>query len=462
VYEKLLAMVGYTPDEIRCQLPRIKKAFHKLGIDEEDIPIAEKRMESFFDLKLEGIRKMLRIFIEEAVALPLANEEKEAVLYAHFPPGPPDLFLAATMVSDRIYVGNPSEIIDFVLGAIFGKLDHILEAAEENGMIPGDAHCGRHQLLTGLYALKLIPVPDLSLSWSWFCDEATKADEFCHLRFHLPGRLMTIGRSMDNNVREEESPKRSFRYLTDEIRAAKKTLEDFIGRSISDDALYEAIHVKHRFWKSYFKICHLNGTAASQPLNITPLIYFWTIGNLSLREPQEAQNAIDLLYEELVERVNRGEGVVPAGAPRAMVPLVSLVDPGIVQMLEDQGIAIPYTEVNSVTSKRFWPETKDPCEEIASKFFKSPVSQSYRMRIDSVIEECRKWKIDGLFWYNHFSCRPTYTDSIMIVKAVKEELNIPAILIEGDAYDPRYYTKEQLRTRIEAFAEILKTTKSDR
>jgi len=145
-----------------------------------------------------------------------------------------------------------------------------------------------------------------------------------------------------------------------------------------------------------------------------------------------------------------------------MVPLVSLVDPGIVQMLEDQGIAIPYTEVNSVTSKRFWPETKDPCEEIASKFFKSPVSQSYRMRIDSVIEECRKWKIDGLFWYNHFSCRPTYTDSIMIVKAVKEELNIPAILIEGDAYDPRYYTKEQLRTRIEAFAEILKTTKSDR
>ena len=47
----------------------------------------------------------------------------------------------------------------------------------------------------------------------------------------------------------------------------------------------------------------------------------------------------------------------------------------------------------------------------------------------------------------------------MIIREVKERLKIPAILIEGDAYDPRYYTKEQLRTRIETFAEMLKTIK---
>ena len=143
-----------------------------------------------------------------------------------------------------------------------------------------------------------------------------------------------------------------------------------------------------------------------------------------------------------------------------MVPLVSLVNPGIIQMLENEGISVPHMEVNSVTPKKYWPEARNPCEEIAAKFFKSPITQSFRMRIESVIEACRKWKIDGLFWYNHFSCRPTYTDSIMIIKAVKERLKIPAILIEGDAYDPRYYTREQLRTRIEAFAEMLKTEKT--
>jgi len=459
MYENVLKKIGFEANDISQELPRIKKAFKKLGIKDEDISRAEERLNDFFDLELLGVRKLLGILVKETVSLALAGEEKEKVIYTHFPPGPPDLFLAAKIASNRIYTGNPSELASLVLGSIFGKLDHIFEAAEENGMTPGDAHCGRHQLLVGLYALKLIPSPDLSLSWSWFCDEATKTDEFAHLIFGLPGQLVTIGRPTDNNVITAEKPYKAFKYITKEIRSVKKTLEMIIEEPITDEILNEVIQAKHRYWKSYYKICHLNATAPSQLLNVTPLMYFWNVGNLSLSALEEVQEAIDILYDELIKRVDREEGVVPKGAPRVMIPLASLVDPGIIKMVEDQGIAIPHLEINSLTPKEYWPETNDPCEVIASKFFKSPISQSFTMRIDSIIEECQKWKIDGLFWYNHFSCRPTYTDSIMVINAVKQRLKIPAILVEGDAYDPRYYTQEQLRTRIEAFAEILKTNK---
>jgi hypothetical protein len=435
------------------------QAFQKLGIMDQDIATAIKRMETFFDLELNGVRKMWGILIRELVSLTLAKEEKQKVIYTHFPPGPPDLFLAASMIAGDIYVGNPSELFSLVLGALFGKLGHVLDAAEGNGITPGDAHCGRHQVLIGLYALNLIPIPDLSLSWSWFCDEATKTDEFSHLLFNLPGRCMTIGRSIDNRTTETETSKRAFQYLTSEIRDAKGILENVIGKGIPDETIREAIKTKGRYWKTYFKIINLHATASSQPLNVGTLMYVWTMGNLSLSNHESAQDAIDTLYNELKARVAQGRGVVPPGSPRVMIPLTSLVDPGVTQLLEEQGIAIPILEVNLLTPKTYWPAPTDIYEEISAKFFKSPISQSFRMRIDSILEACKKNRIDGLFWYNHFSCRPTYTDSMMIIQEVKEKLDLPAILVEGDAYDPRYYTKECLRTRIEAFAEIMKTRK---
>ncbi|UCF83046.1 MAG: 2-hydroxyacyl-CoA dehydratase [Desulfobacteraceae bacterium] len=47
----------------------------------------------------------------------------------------------------------------------------------------------------------------------------------------------------------------------------------------------------------------------------------------------------------------------------------------------------------------------------------------------------------------------------MVKDALKKEVKIPALVLEGDVYDPRYYTKEQLRTRIESFAELVKAVR---
>jgi benzoyl-CoA reductase/2-hydroxyglutaryl-CoA dehydratase subunit BcrC/BadD/HgdB len=41
-------------------------------------------------------------------------------------------------------------------------------------------------------------------------------------------------------------------------------------------------------------------------------------------------------------------------------------------------------------------------------------------------------------------------------KALREKLDIPILVVEGDSYDTRNYSAGQLRTRIESFAEILK------
>ena len=48
----------------------------------------------------------------------------------------------------------------------------------------------------------------------------------------------------------------------------------------------------------------------------------------------------------------------------------------------------------------------------------------------------------------------------MAKKVMKEELGIPVLALEGDCYDTRNYSAGQLRTRIETFADMLRSIKS--
>jgi len=48
----------------------------------------------------------------------------------------------------------------------------------------------------------------------------------------------------------------------------------------------------------------------------------------------------------------------------------------------------------------------------------------------------------------------------VLKKTISEKLGIPVLFLEGDLYDSRNCSAEQLRTRVESFAEMLKIAKA--
>jgi benzoyl-CoA reductase/2-hydroxyglutaryl-CoA dehydratase subunit BcrC/BadD/HgdB len=76
------------------------------------------------------------------------------------------------------------------------------------------------------------------------------------------------------------------------------------------------------------------------------------------------------------------------------------------------------------------------------------------------VEICRAQNVDGAICFFPFSCRPYSINPLMIRQAIQEELGIPALVMEFGGYDPREYTAGQLRTRVEAFAEMVKMSKA--
>ena len=75
MYSSLLEMCGFEPQEMRSEKERIEKTFQALKISEKEITAAEKRIEQLYSIDLSCVRKMLKVWIRELIALVMAREE---------------------------------------------------------------------------------------------------------------------------------------------------------------------------------------------------------------------------------------------------------------------------------------------------------------------------------------------------------------------------------------------------
>jgi benzoyl-CoA reductase/2-hydroxyglutaryl-CoA dehydratase subunit BcrC/BadD/HgdB len=68
--------------------------------------------------------------------------------------------------------------------------------------------------------------------------------------------------------------------------------------------------------------------------------------------------------------------------------------------------------------------------------------------------------IDGVLWGYLYNCRPLAQSAHFLKKWVEETTRVPVLPLEMDVYDSRNYSASALRTRVEAFAEILRARKA--
>ena len=144
MYTELFKLCGFEREEIEKQRPRIDKAFKILEIGAKDIEVAEKRLPQQLDLSLEGIRKVLRLWLLELLDLVLAKEEDRKTIYFTAPNVPFEpmeaVRYAAVQAGKDVYVGDPAFLEATVMGLLFDRHDAIVEVGEAT-LPPGNGHC---------------------------------------------------------------------------------------------------------------------------------------------------------------------------------------------------------------------------------------------------------------------------------------------------------------------------------
>jgi len=455
MYSKLLELCGFEPDEIRQEKYRIEKTFSILKMGEKEISAAEKRIENLYSVELPSVRKMLKIWIKELLALVMAGEEKEKIVYAIMP-SPSESYLAAMMASDNLYVGYPDYVFQIALGALFGNMTPLFEAAERSGMPPGGGHCGLNKTRLGAHALGIIPKGDLGMAWGIVCDEGPKTDELIHEVFGMP--VSYIARCQDDPLdRYPHVSERSVEFLVGEIKRAYAQFSEVTGVQITNELVMKAIQTIFGYMQVLGKLQELM-RKDPLPASQADLILFIMVTQMCIRDYAGATEAVQMFYEDVKKRVDQHDGILPKGTPRVLWGNhFPLTDPGIIKMVEAAGIAVPLSEIWYITTQPPTEICDDPVETIARRFATVGLLTSVTGRIKDVIHLFNDWQLDGVLWFNHIPCRVIGTDSLMVKKALKKELNVPITVIEGDMYDARMYNRQQIRTRVESFAEMLST-----
>jgi len=462
-YDKLLKLCGFEDDDIRKEKPRIDKAFQKLELGTDDIATAERWVKENHDLELRGVRMLLRAWLLELIDLVLAREEGKKLVYYGFPSiqGPGMAIKAAgELAGVDIYCACPDVILCHTLGQIFNKLTPILEAGEQNGLLPGHGLCSLQQIRVGGMAKGIISVPDLVTGSSYYCDMGSKADELLHETYGH--RAIYVDGSMDSRwgVYPDYPPER-VDFLGAQFNKLFDTVKEVLEVEVSREAWDKAIATSRHLFRAVGRLTQLMMADPMPVSSVEAGLALQLAAGSTGRSMTEGPQAVDTLCEDVEKRVEAGIGVVEKEAPRVMTFIAPFSDPSIMHMIENAGLAMAATLATVPPPKAPHPSTYTTVgEEIAEREMTyGGYHSSYA--IAKLCERAVKaLNIDGFIWGYLYNCRPMAQTSHFIKKWVEETTGVPTLSLEMDVYDSRNYSAAALRTRIEAFAEMLRARKA--
>ncbi len=356
-------------------------------------------------------------------------------------PSPLELFFANDVIPLQ------PELLSGVLSAMESKTQKILTEAEK--YISRDC-CSFQRHIIGNYFLKGFPRnPDMIVSTiPNSCDAQGKSFDLLNYYEKKPILYLDFG---------AEENEEGIEYVKNQLLKAA----DFIGKhshyeEFNVDKFKEMVKLSNRCVDLYREICNLRATVKPPPGSssegfLLDLFNFTFKGGNFLDGIAYHEEVL----KEIKKRIEKGEGFVDNDAPRIMwlflPPLYNLQLFG--EIFEQNNATIVFNELYMTSSHKI--ENHDLFEGLAKKYVRNIFNGSIEKRIKMNLEAAKKYKIDAAIHYSIWGCRQSTSGAPSIQQAFQDE-GIPFLILDGDCVDPTQCSAGQVKTRLEAFLEMLR------
>jgi benzoyl-CoA reductase/2-hydroxyglutaryl-CoA dehydratase subunit BcrC/BadD/HgdB len=244
-----------------------------------------------------------------------------------------------------------------------------------------------------------------------------------------------------------------------EVLRFKEKIEELTGVKITAAKLREAIRLVNDRRRA---LQRLNRLRAASPVPISGRDVLLVNQISFYDDPVRFTANIGKLCDELEDRVKAGEGIVPAETPRLMLSGCPMAVPNwkLPFIVESSGAVIVGEEscIGTRNTRDLVTEGGETLDELLDAL----IDRYMRIdcacftpnveRLDNVVEMARDLKVDGVIHYGLSFCQPYAIEAFKIDKALKAA-DIPMLSIETD-YSME--DVEQLKTRVEAFVEMIR------
>ncbi|MBC7216865.1 MAG: 2-hydroxyacyl-CoA dehydratase, partial [Candidatus Caldatribacterium sp.] len=122
-------------------------------------------------------------------------------------------------------------------------------------------------------------------------------------------------------------------------------------------------------------------------------------------------------------------------------------------ILEELGLGVVFEEFTEVFPGELSPSS--PFLSLAEKIlWANEVLASFKGRTSRILRALKTYDAEGVIQFTQWGCRQSQGMSAILRQKILEA-GYPVLLLDGDHLDRRHGGEEQLRTRLEAFREML-------
>jgi len=245
----------------------------------------------------------------------------------------------------------------------------------------------------------------------------------------------------------------------EEISAFIGKMEDLTGNKVTAEILAEKIELINER-RAVLERLYAARKASPVPISgkdcllVTQLAFF--------DDPRRFVAKASALCDELERRIAESSGVFQPDAPRIMIAGTPQVIPNwqLHHIIETAGAVVVCEE--TCTGTRYFENPVSPAgpgldeqiEALAERYLNINCAcfTPNDARIDDVLRLASEYRADGVIYYNLQFCHSYNVEYRKIEKALKDA-GIPVMMVETD-YSGN--DEEQVRTRVEAFLEMLR------
>jgi benzoyl-CoA reductase/2-hydroxyglutaryl-CoA dehydratase subunit BcrC/BadD/HgdB len=360
---------------------------------------------------------------------------------------------------DKVYVSFPDLYLTMLMQGFFHKLDPCLEIAEAGGMSYGCRHCALDKMRFAARKMGAIAAPDVSWIWGFVCDEGPKTDEFITDMFDHEWKtyVTRIPHDQPLGTIEDEIDYR-VEYLANQMRDGFEFVQKEIGTTVTDAMVKEVLDYRQKY---NVKMGEFRRLITADPLPFGGSETF--LLGLPMGMPfntglEPMEQALDLAIVEVKERIEKGEGILPKGAPKLMFEVSPYCQPWIGKMFEENDVALL---PGGPTAKQLIPPRfEDPFMAAAQVWLNGSSTANAGYKAQQISERLQIYEFDGLLLGFFDFDRWLGSDNRLLAAMAEEQTKLPVFYVEGDFWEDRDYSSEALRTRIESICEIVKMRKA--
>ena len=331
------------------------------------------------------------------------------------------------------------------------------ETAEAHKYAPdicsyGRNHLGYHYDSGESPPMGGIGEPDLLLLTSSACTHYFKWWDALHKIFNKPLIFVNTPRLME----PQSMPNYYLDYTMRELEQAIADIERIMGVKISNEKLSRSVKLSGEVIDNWQKLLELQ-KAIPCPMDLSDLSNALFV-LIVLVGTQEGVDLMKKIYDETKQLVAEGRGILSKEEEKHRLLWLNIpfwYKLGIFGYFEDRGCVFPLSDY----TKYIWGTTRmddsEPLESLARKALGGELNSSLDDHIEKLLTDIEEYRIDGVIAHSNRSCRVLSVGVLDAVKIIREELNIPTLILDCDHTDERLYSDINIMHRIESFLEML-------